>query len=128
MGAPFVEGIKNREIEADGSTLPLRKDAESSSLGMVFGGLSPQTEAWRSARTLAPGARESVPSLRRGGAGREAAAGQPSASRGRCGGRREQAAPSPGTDLRFGRPRGSWGLDAGVCANCDLSPKGKDRA
>lgn len=112
MGAPSGEGIENREIEADECTLPPRKDAESSFLGVVFSGQSLQTEAQRSARTLAPGARESVPP-REGpagpgaGAGREAAAGQPLASRGRCGGRHEPAAPSPGTELRFGPP--PWG-------------------
>lgn len=127
MGAPFVEEIENREIEADGSTLPLRKDAESSFLGVVFGGLSLQTEAWRSARTLAPGARESVPPREgprvpaqgRGGpgGGRWAAIGQQ---------RAVWRAPRAGCSQPRDGPE-IWAA-AGVCTNCDLSLKGKDRA
>lgn len=110
MGAPSGEGIENK-LRRMGARCPPSKDAESSCLGVVFGGRSLQTEAQRSARRLAPGARESVPPQEGpagpgAGAGREAAAGQPLASRGRCGWRHEPAAPSPGTELRFGPPPG----------------------
>lgn len=115
VGAAFGKEM-NREIEVGGSTLPLRKDAESSFLGVFFRAQSLQTEVRHSVRTLRParGSRSRsgkghwVPAQGRGG--RRLLGSRPPAEGGVAGAARAGCSqPRDGTEIWAAVRVGCWG-------------------